>query len=162
MSKRGLHIDLIEHFQHKGIGRRDLVERHGQIGPHDQRDLIGGVVAHERLITGRLAAVIVDGVRSPAQCYDAVPVLLPWFFRVLRPQAVKPKLLVLRIEHVAGNQRLDPGCAIVGGGDGAPGCPGKGVVQTRVVVGLKGPGGGRGLNCSRIRRLPTKATEELP
>ena len=66
MSKRGLHIDLIEHFQHKGIGRRDLVERHGQIGPHDQRDLIGGVVAHERLITGRLAAVIVDGVRSPA------------------------------------------------------------------------------------------------
>src|SRR5262245_19252315 len=29
------HVDLIEHFQHEGIGRQRTVERYGQVGPHD-------------------------------------------------------------------------------------------------------------------------------
>ncbi len=45
------------------IGRRDIVERHGQIGPHDQRDLIGGVVAHEPIDNRPVSPPIVDGVR---------------------------------------------------------------------------------------------------
>jgi hypothetical protein len=76
LSKRGLHIDLIEHFQHDAIGCRLPVGRYGQVGPHYERHPIGGIVAHDRVVAGRLAAVEIQRVRSEAQLGDAVPVLL--------------------------------------------------------------------------------------
>ena len=48
-----------------------------QIGPHDERHLVGWVVADFRVVPGSLAAVKINRVRSPAQLADAVPVLLP-------------------------------------------------------------------------------------
>ena len=46
-SKRGIHIDLIEDFQHDAVGRRLTVGRYGQVGPDHECQPIGGIVAHE-------------------------------------------------------------------------------------------------------------------
>ncbi len=122
MSKRGLHIDLIEHFQHDTIGCRLSVGRYGQVGPHDERQPIGGIAPHERVVAGHLAAVEIQRVRSEAKLGDAVPVLLAvGHARVLGLQAVEPPVLIVRVEHPAANQCLHPGDEVIGGGDDAAG-----------------------------------------
>ena len=74
-----------------------VIERYGQIGPHHERHLVGGIVADERIVAGRLATVKIDRVRSPTQLGDAVPVLLAvGLARVLGLQAVEPAALILR------------------------------------------------------------------
>jgi hypothetical protein len=88
-----------------------------------------------------LAAVKIDGVRAPANLHDGVPIPLAlgltW---VLGLQAVEPAALMFGVEHAAGNQGLDPGGKIAGGGNDSPGPLSKRVVQVRVVSGQQGTG----------------------
>jgi hypothetical protein len=101
LSKRGHHVDLIEHLQHKGIGCRLLVERYGQIGPNHERHAAVGVVAHERVEARDFAAVKIDGVRTPANLDDAVPIPLALGLTlVLGLQAVEPAALICGVEQI--------------------------------------------------------------
>ena len=116
--------------------------------------MVGGVVADERIIAGRLTTVKIERVRSPMQLGDAVPVPLSiWLVRILKLHAVEPAALILGVEHSAGNQRPNPSGEIAGGRNDAPGRCGKRMVQVRVIVGQNRPGPGRSLDSGRIGRL---------
>ncbi len=100
---------MIEHLHPKGIGGLLLVERYSQIGPKDERQLVGWIVADFRVEAGHLAAVKINRVRSPANLADAVPVLLALgLARDLGLQAVEPLALIVDVEHFTADQCLDP------------------------------------------------------
>src|SRR5205823_9363154 len=112
------------------------------------------VVAQERVESGRLAAVKIERVRSPAQLSNAVPVLLAvGLFRIFGLRAVEPPALSVGVEHSAADQCLDPRGEIVGGRDDAPGSRGVGRILAGVVGGLESSGPGRGLEFGWVRLL---------
>ena len=93
-------VDVIEHLHPEGIGGLLVVERYGQIGPHDERHVVGRVVADFRVVAGGLAVVKINRVRSPAKFADAVPVLVALgLARILRLEAVEPAALIFGVEH---------------------------------------------------------------
>ena len=55
--ERRYRIYLVEHPQHEAVGRGLAVKRHSEVGPYHQRDIIDRIVAHERVVARRLAAV---------------------------------------------------------------------------------------------------------
>src|SRR5204863_6362651 len=90
---------------------------------------------------GHLAAVKINRLRSPANLADAVPVLLAlglaW---QLGLQAVEPLALILGVDDLAADQRLDPYGEIVGGRDHASCRRGVGRVLAGATIGLEDSG----------------------
>ena len=94
----------------------------------------------------------INRVRSPAKLADAVPVLLALgLARYLGLHAVEPLALIVAVEGLAADQRLDPCGAIVGGRDDTSGRRGVGRVLLGAVIGLEGSGFDRGLDVGRVR-----------
>src|SRR4029453_7443651 len=105
----------------------------------------------------------INRVRSPANLADAVPVLLAlglaWHLGL---QAVEPLALIVGVEHLASDPRLDPGGEIVGGRDDASGRRGVGRVLAGTVVGLEGSGLGCGLDVGRVRLVLLETERAAP
>ena len=123
-----------------------------QIGPNDERQLVGWIITDFRVEAGHLAAVKINRVRSPAKLADPVPVLLALrLARYLGLQAVEPLALIVGVEDLTADQRRDPCGAIVGGRDDTSGRRGVGRVLLGAVIGLEGSGFDRGLDVGRVR-----------
>src|SRR5262249_7979473 len=142
--KRRYRVNLVEHSQHDAVGGGLAVERHSEVSPYHQSDIVDWIVAHERVVAGHLAAVKIHTVRPKGDLGDPIPIFLAeWFGWVLRLKAVEPLALIIGIENFATNQGTHPCDQIVSGRDDATGRRGIGGILSRVVIGLE---------CSRLGR----------
>ena len=154
MLRRRYRINLSEQFQHESVGRWLAVKGHRQAGPDDQRDIVDGIVAHERVVAWHLAAVEIQTVRSKR--HQRYPIPIPLALRrtrILRFRAVEPLALIGGTENLAPDQPAYPGGQIVRGRDDASGGEGIGRILVRGVIGLEGSRLGRNNEIGGIRRI---------